>query len=144
MQLILNQLIQYQNKNLLARYKKDYPDSIMQPEEALIELMKFIWLCIKYKDDKKKFPDADFLDFTCVIHTEMRDIDNMWHTFLLFTQDYQAFCQTYLNGIFFHHHPFLNTGEDISKESYELELNRYLSYIGDNLGIDTLKKWFGY
>lgn len=143
MQPNLNQIIKYQNANIITRYIKDYPATTMKPEEALQELMKFIWLCCKHKEDKRKFPDASFLNFSCVIHEEMRDIDNMWHTFLLFTKDYHEFCQTYLDGIFFHHHPISNTKETIFKESYELELNRYLSYIYDNLGKDTLIKWFG-
>jgi hypothetical protein len=32
-------------------------------------------------------------------------IDRMWHSFLLFTKDYNAFCEQYL-GRFIHHEPF--------------------------------------
>jgi hypothetical protein len=104
--------------------------------------MKFIWLCHKHKADKEESPNDNELNFSCVIHAEMGDIDNMWHTFLLFTRDYQEFCHIYLNGIFFHHDPFPGKDHSFSEESYKLELNRYLSYIFENLGEDTLKKWF--
>jgi hypothetical protein len=138
----LNDLIQYRNSNIISRYKKDFPDTTMQAEEALIELMKFIWLCRKHKDDKKNRPNDNALNFSCVIHSEMKDIDNMWHTFLLFTRDYHAFCDDYLNGTFFHHDPLSDIDNNISRESYELELTLYLSYVYDNLGEDTLIKWF--
>lgn len=138
----LSDLIKYQNSKIVSRYKRDYPNSKMQAEVAFKELMKFIWLCLKHRADIKKFPKNNELNFSCVIHAEMGDIDNMWHTFILFTRDYQEFCNIYLNGIFFHHDPIQETDNLISEESYKLELNRYLSYIFETLGEDTLKKWF--
>lgn len=71
----------------------------------------------------------------------MSDIDNMWHIFLLFTLDYQNFCKDYLRGIFFHHIPATSKIE-MSKDEYELDLSRFLSYVYDNLGEETLTKWF--
>ncbi|HFE8528391.1 TPA: hypothetical protein ACGAPF_001441 [Legionella pneumophila] len=59
----------------------DYPTAAMQAEEALHELMKFIWLCHKHKTDKLLYPDDKNLDFSCVIHAEMADIDKMWLLF---------------------------------------------------------------
>ncbi|CAM3030912.1 Uncharacterized conserved protein [Legionella steigerwaltii] len=140
----LNQLVHYKNDKIISRYDKDYPSATMQAEDALEELMKFIWLCMKQKSEKYSNPGNDFLNFSCVIHPEMVDIDNMWHTFLLFTKDYHAFCSEYLGGIFFHHEPIINENDHVSDENYEQELTLYLSYIYDNLGEDTLRKWFGH
>lgn len=72
----------------------------------------------------------------------MSDMDNMWHTFLLFTKDYYEFCSNHLGGVFFHHEPIINNDNTLD-ENYEQELTLYLSYIYDNLGEDTLMKWFG-
>lgn len=142
-QLNLNNLINYQNSKIMSRYSLDYPQSKMQAEDALKELMNYVWLCHKHKADKRLHPNDNTLNFSCVIHAEMKDIDNMWHTFLLFTKDYHDFCNNYLNGIFFHHEPIIGTDCHLVDKQYEQELTFYLSYIYDNLGEDTLIKWFG-
>ncbi|MBL7481529.1 hypothetical protein IZU94_16325 [Legionella sp. 27fs60] len=137
----LNNLLNYKNDRLIARYNRDFPQSKMDADDALTELMKFIWLCHKHQSDRTDYPHQSSYNFNCVIHAEMDDIDNMWHTFLLFTRDYHRFCQDYLDGSFFHHEPMDNQ-DDVILEDYELELSRYLSYIYDHLGESTLIKWF--
>lgn len=129
----------YKNSHIISRYNKDYPHAAMQAEDALSELMKFIWLCLKHKAEKQLNPSDESLYFSCVIHPEMDDLDKMWHTFLLYTKDYHAFCRDYLGGIFFHHEPLDNSDDD---ELDEQELTLYLSYIYDNLGENTLITWF--
>lgn len=138
----LDELIHYKNNKIIYRYNKDYPHATMHAEDALRELMKFIWLCLKHESDKKNNPSNVLLDFACTIHPEMCDIDNMWHTFLLFTKDYHEFCSNYLGGVFFHHEPIVDMNDNHLDERYEQELTLYLSYIYDNLGEDTLMRWF--
>ncbi|WP_419421347.1 hypothetical protein ACNVED_14895 (plasmid) [Legionella sp. D16C41] len=137
----LDTIIKYQNDKIISRYHRDFPKAAMQPTEALKELMKFIWLCFKHSYDKEKDPTNVSLNFSCIVHPEMVDIDNMWHTFLLFTRDYYDFCMLYLNGIFFHHEPIISLNDDWP-EHYEQELTLYLTYIYDNLGQKTVLKWF--
>lgn len=140
----LEDLLKYENKNIILRYQRDYPQSKMPANQAFSELLKFIWLGYKHKYDISKHPNDISLRFTCVMHSEMIDIDNMWHTFLLFTKDYHDFCDQYFAGVFFHHAPLIET-DDTSptlNHLYETELSRYLSYIYDNLGEATLKEWF--
>jgi hypothetical protein len=139
----LNKLMGYCNSKVISRYCHDYPNAKIKDEEALRELMKFIWLCLKHKLDIMRHPKSKFLNFSCVIHPEMEDIDNMWHTFLLFTKDYQTFCDFHLDGNFFHHEPIVQShGDMIDDKQYQEELTMYLNYIYDNLGKDTLIKWF--
>ncbi len=142
MQIKLNKLLEYENDNVISRYQNEYPNSKMTAKEAFLELMKYIWLCHKHASDKKLYTENKSLNFKCVMHIEMEDIDNMWHTFLLFTRDYQNFCNDYLNGNFFHHDPLPPKQHKISKNKYAKELHRYLSYICENLGEETLLKWF--
>ncbi|WP_115707220.1 hypothetical protein [Legionella sainthelensi] len=138
----LNKLMRYKNDKIISRYSKDYPNAKMHAEEALKELMKFVWLCHKYRVDKKTHANDNSLNFSCVIHSEMSDIDNMWHTFLLFTRDYHDFCNHYLDGVFFHHEPLIDSNKNVFDKNDEEELTLYLSYIYDNLGESTLIKWF--
>jgi hypothetical protein len=141
MSLSLNHLLTYKNDRLLARYTKDYPDAKMNADDALHEFLKYVWLCVTHRQEKYYQPANPTLHFSCVMHDEMREIDNMWHTFLLFTRDYHAFCQEYLNGNFFHHEP-LSQNDNINVEKFEIELTNYLSYIHEKLGEETLLKWF--
>ncbi len=136
----LPDILRYYNENVIFRYEKDYSTGKLKGTEAFYELLKYMWLSCKHTQDLNKNPNDINLHFSCTVHEEMKDIDNMWHTFLLFTQDYYAFCQQYL-GVFFHHVP-ATSQSNLSKEEYETELSRYLVYIDANLGEETLVKWF--
>lgn len=136
----LKKLLEYSNEHVLDRYRQDYPNNLLTAEESLQELLKFFWLCDKHQKDVTAQPYNEELKFSCVIHTEMKEIDDMWHTFLLFTRDYEKFCKKYFT-YFFHHTPNFEKGE-ISKTVYETELTCYFSYIYDNLGEASLRKWF--
>ncbi len=89
-------LLSYKNNDVLARYTVDYPNNQLTANEAFQELMKFFWLTIKHDAEKQRFPNEEQLYFICGIHSEMKEIDDMWHTFLLFTRDYSIFCKEYL------------------------------------------------
>ncbi|VVC77152.1 hypothetical protein AQUSIP_24790 [Aquicella siphonis] len=135
----INELLSYTNAKILSRYSKNHPDSKMSGREALSELMKFIWLCCIHKVELSLRPYDETLHFSCLIYDEMAEIDDMWHIFLLFTRDYQKFCADYLHGYFFHHDPIVS---DEIPLNFEINLRRYLEYIHDKLGEETLIKWF--
>lgn len=136
----LHELLKYKNPHLVKRYQQDYPHNLLGPGEALIELLKYFWICEKHIQDKNNRPNEKSFHFICAMHSEMKEIDDMWHTFLLFTQDYWAFCNKYF-GKFLHHVPNLGKGSENIKVD-EIELTRYLSYVYDHLGEKTLEKWF--
>lgn len=133
-------MLSYHHQPILKRYADDFPNNNMSAQEAFSELIKYIWLCKKHEEDRGKLQD-EALNFTCFIHEEMREIDDMWHTFLLFTQEYHKFCQLYV-GYFFHHQPYTGEQEAMSPLQYQRELTSYLTYIYDNLGEATVRKWF--
>jgi len=136
----IDDLLLYENKNIINRYLKDYPNNSLEPENALKELLKYFWLSCKHKIDKNSDPTDKKLDFMCSIHHEMNQIDDMWHTFLLFTKDYMYFCKKYFNK-YIHHIPF---PEDLrlSEEEFRNDFTNYLSYVYDNLGENTVITWF--
>lgn len=43
-----------------------------------------------------------------------KELDGVWHTFILFTKDYYSFCNNYL-GSFVHHIPFISEEDKIKK-----------------------------
>jgi hypothetical protein len=136
----LAELAQYKNPKLIQRYNKDFPDNTLPAEEALQEILKYLWLTQKHFQDKQANPQDENLDFPCDVHSEMIQMDDMWHTFLLFTVDYHEFCQRYF-GKFIHHVPNMHENV-ITPEEFEVKFTRYLSYVYDHLGEETVKKWF--
>ncbi len=136
----LAEVFEYKNKQVICRYEKDYPNNKLSGEDAFNELMKFFWLTQQHKDAKKKYPENNELNFTCALYPEMSELDDMWHTFLLFTKDYMSFCTNYFDE-YIHHTP--NTEEEpIEKEQFKKELTKYLSFIYDVLGEETVRNWF--
>lgn len=130
----------YRNQQVLNRYENEHPNNKLNSEEAFSELLKYFWLSQKHKKARKESPHDKHLNFTCVVHTEMKEMDDMWHTFLLFTKDYMDFCHNYF-GEYIHHYP-AKENEALQNDKFEREFNQYLSYIYDNLGEDTLNVWF--
>ena len=136
----LEQIILYKNKPVLARYERDYPQNRMTAEEALLQLIKFFWLCQQHSKDKLK-DHNEALEFNCMMHEEMSELDDMWHTFLLFTKEYQEFCYTHF-GDFIHHAPLTEENKLSINQNYDIELERFLSYTYDKLGSETVTQWF--
>jgi len=136
----INEIMKYNNAALLSRYGKEFSKNKLSPEKAFHNLMKFFWLSEKHLLDIKNNPNNETLKFNFNVYHEMAEIDDMWHTFLMFTQDYANFCECYF-GKFIHHAP-RDENEKINPEIFELELTRFLSYVYDNLGEETVSVWF--
>lgn len=75
---------------VLKRYQKDYEVSEKVAREHEKELKRFLIICAE------NHPNS----------TDMfsQEIDNLWHTFLLFTKDYAQYCNENF-GHFVHHVP---------------------------------------
>lgn len=128
----LNRLMKYKNESVIERYMKEYGRSRKNANRNFSELMKFFWLFqrAKIKGDRVQ----------CGIYPSMLQIDEMWHTFLLFTKDYTNFCKDYF-GCFIHHIPETSKNV-INEETKEENLNIFLSYAYDHLGEKTVRYWF--
>ena len=78
---------------------------------------------------------------------EMRDIDQMWHVFLLYTEDYMNFCHKFF-GEYLHHQPdivpTLEKGVVDAAESFTANLEKFLDYNYDILGEDVVRRWFAF
>ena len=136
----LSSLLSYTNPQVLLRYERDFPHNRLSAAEALSELIKFFWLCERHAQEQRNSPQ-EHLNFNCMMHTEMRELDDMWHTFLLFTKEYQEFCLTHF-GYFIHHSPLDEESRLFINEEYEMNLTRFLSFLYDNLGATTVRTWF--
>lgn len=136
----IEKLLEYTNPKVLARYDKDFPHNKWKAEEALTELLKFLWLGQKQKEAQQLHPHDETFQFFSAIHVEMSEIDDMWHTFILFTKDYMDFGNHYF-GYYIHHSP---TGDEekLQPDAFQIDLERFLSFTYDHLGEQTVRKWF--
>jgi hypothetical protein len=78
------------------------------------EYKKFLALCVAY-------PDSNF--------PVSRKVDDLWHTHLLFTQDYAAMCQEQV-GHFLHHRPKILDDEAGLKRAFGDTLGYYARAFG--------------
>jgi len=137
----LSEVMSYTNPHAITSYKLSFPEKKDKAEVFFTELLKYLWLCKKHEYDLKLNPDDENLKFLLVMHQEMRDIDDMWHGFILFTKEYMSFCDKYFDS-FIHHVPNLNIDIPQTPEQFEKDLFKYLSYVYDHLGEETVRLWF--
>ena len=138
-------VLAYENEDVVHRFAEDFSLSFADSQEIFLETKRWLWLCAKRK--KALVSGADPLP----LFNEAYAIDMMWHTFLLFTEDYADFCQTYF-GFFLHHSPKprkerLKWQAKIAADPNQAwaerreSLERVYSYLYDELGPDILVKW---
>jgi len=89
---VLPVLASYQNAAVIARFARDYNRSPQEAEQCFEELKNFL---------------AE-VAFAGPVEPPSKDVDHMWHTFLLFTRDYAEFCKKCF-GKFIHHVPTTGT-----------------------------------
>ena len=126
------------------RYEKDYPDNILLAKQAFHELMKYLWLSQKLFIEKSNNAEQALLDFQATVFSSMKEIDDMWHTFILFTKDYTSFCQEYY-GKYLHHQPTVKEEYKNIRDNFDdylLKTGKWIAYIYDNLGEETVRLWF--
>ena len=140
----LDEVLKYTNIHVIRRYEHDFHDNKLSSKDAFREMLKFLWCAEKLRRDKQADPANTDLDFTFFLHHEMREIDDMWHTFILFTKDYMEFGMRYF-GHYVHHAPTTDEEKSemkLDKENMTEQDKKQLSYIYDNLGKKTLEVWF--
>lgn len=81
--------VYYQNADVLARFCVDYGGTQQGAERCFEELKNFLARAAAERSS---------------IEPPSKEVDQMWHTFLLFTKDYAAFCERSF-GKFVHHVP---------------------------------------
>jgi hypothetical protein len=134
MQAALEEVLAYQHPAIIRRYRKDHGGSQQEAEAVFREMLKWLYLCHRaWADD----------GFGCTISHELEKIDQMWHSFLLFTMDYASFCERYF-GVFLHHVPDEQEEEDVDTDEELLRerISKQYGLVHDLLGEETLMAWY--
>lgn len=130
----LKEALSYQNDEVVARFCADHGYSKEQGNEIFLETKRWLWLCALHSAEGHP-------GYELTMSEEMMVIDEMWHTFLLFTYDYADFCTRYL-GRFVHHQPTPTSVKQTMTPEKRLQiLKGNYEYIYDHLGPDVLKRW---
>ncbi len=137
----LEQITSYKNQAVINRFIKEFPRVSDQAETLFTDLMRFFWASYKHSSEQKNQPTNESLQFTFIMDNEMKDIDHMWHVFLLYTEDYMKFCDDYF-GHYLHHLPDVVKVNSNIVINFEENLERFLSYVYDNLGESVVRRWF--
>ncbi len=141
----LEEVLSYQHPDLIARFVEEHhvPESYAQ--ELFVETKKWLWLCNANSVEGARAP--------LIIYPFMGALDEMWHSFILFSKDYATFCDDFF-GEFIHHSPTpprekaqhrdrLAADEEGLREETHSQLLRFVNYVEHKLGQDTATRWFG-
>ena len=141
MQASLEQVLSYKHPAVVRRFQREHPAKAGQAEQLFSDLMMFFWASKAHAAEKQRDPGDAALDFVFIMDEEMRDIDQMWHVFLLYTKDYMDFCEGNFDE-YLHHLP--DIVPTFEKGSFEFEANlvKFLDYVYDRLGEDVVRRWF--
>lgn len=137
----LNQLLAYKNPAVLKLYVQNYPDNKLSAEQAFEQVLKYLWLSKKHEMDLIDHKDHEAFPQQCFMPRSMREIDEMWHEFILFTQAYTEFCAHFF-GEYMHHLPNIFDNMPSPRDVVEREVEKLLPYIYDHLGEETVRIWF--
>jgi hypothetical protein len=131
----LEDVLRFRHPGVVRRYSADHQATPEEAAELFREMLKWLYLCRRASGG----PEG----LTVAVHPEIEKIDWMWHTFLLFTRDYAAFCDRYL-GTFLHHLPD-ESGDEAPQDAGAVRaaLERQYSFVYDVLGAETLLAWYG-
>jgi len=137
----LSEILNYKNPSVLERFKRYHPDRSGKAEQLFEDLLYFFWGTKKHHEDKEKDPNNLNLNFSYVMDTDMEELDLMWHVFLLYTRDYNDFCQKYF-GEFLHHQPDLVPEFEEKSFDFKGNLEKFLNYNFDLFGEEVMGRWF--
>lgn len=126
----LQDVLAYNHPQVIRRYCLEQHAAPKEAKEVFREMLRWLYLCYRGANE----------GFACAMTPELAKIDEMWHTFVLFTPDYADFCERYF-GFFLHHVPTDDAADEPDDDAVRNQLEKQFALIYDVLGPTTLKKW---
>lgn len=108
--------------NVIARYTKEHPKLAAEAALHEQELKRYLFICAKH-------PGCGW--------PMVNSLDELWHTFIIFTKDYHQFCHQ-LGMEYLHHQPF-DAGKEIS--SIQPVYDQFLALYSQEFGEPTASIW---
>lgn len=144
----LTSVLAFRHDDVVHRFAGEFQVSVVDAEEIFTETKRWLWICARRKVAVET-GEATFVTFP--LFNEARIIDLMWHTFLLYTEDYADFCDHYF-GFFIHHKPKpraerlawrerIQNDPDGARRERESSLRIVYESLYEELGEEILIKW---
>ena len=142
--LSLEEVMQFKCKKTIQAFHCTYGISLEESTVIFEDLIRFLWVSRNYKDLNLDH-SVHSIDPAIIV------IDEMWHTFILHTNEYFEFCAKYF-GDYLHHVPtpkdqpsrkIFELNEIELKELEEARRKKY-SCIFDFFGETVFKRWYLY
>lgn len=135
----LDNVLNYKNEGVLLRFMDEFGIGKNDATRIFEDMLRWLWLnalhTVELKNGTKGIPGR------LGIRAEQLVIDEMWHIFMIYTEDYRNFCEKHF-GFFIHHAPNDAPKESLSAENLESYLIQYLTYVHHHLGHATMCRWF--
>ena len=109
----LETILKYQNVAVVHRICKELSVNIEKAKELFTDLKKFLWATSQAKVNVLPPPL----------------IDEAWHAFILFTEDYEIFCNNFF-GKMIHHLPHRPGDPVIGKEETKPSIDLFVNLFG--------------
>jgi len=127
----LGEIMKYRNDAVVNIFRESFPMARDEAEEIFDDMKRLVWLVAEHMARGERFR----------VNLLMRIVDEMWHTFVYFTDAYAQFCQQYF-GRFIPHRP-TTAGEraEILDTNEQLLVRPFRQATGA-LGLDVARRWF--
>lgn len=143
----LSEVMAYRNDEVVLKFQESFPISRGEADAIFEELKKFLWMAARSKKSGHKGVAQ-----RTPITDSMILLDEMWHCFILFTREYEAFCKSYLGG-FVHHAPTphqekmhirqaIAASPEKPAKMQRSVIKQSAELVCEHLGPDTARKWF--
>lgn len=140
----LAEVMRYRNSAVVLRFMETWDLPRAEADELFGETTRWLWLSATVS----LMPDPPAL----AISQSTKLIDEMWHTFVLFSRDYHLFCHRFF-GFYLHHTPTPHEEYERQIKAYERDPDAFMEalrgsftsqyeLVYDLLGADTLVKWY--
>lgn len=144
----IEETLAYQNQEIVRRFALDQEMNLEDAGEIFLEIKRWLWLSAKLQLDIER---GQTKVRSLPMPKEAMVLDQMWHTFILYTRDYTDFCHRYF-GSYVHHYPIpiqtkadwderVKSNRALAWQELQTSLRQTYSYISDQLGTETLRKW---
>jgi hypothetical protein len=140
----LAQALAYRNDQILHKFQERWDVSFEEAGELFEETKKWLWLQVA----ARRVAEAPPLAMTVALAM----VDEMLHTFILFTREYIQYCDENY-GVYLHHTPMTKKEKDAKLAwfkaapdemlAHEAEfLSGMYSFTYDLLGEETVQRWY--
>jgi hypothetical protein len=143
----LSRVLSYKNPEIIARFRKDFGLPKKISETIFEDMLRYLWVATKADLLIKRDPEAaKEVPRSIDMREQYVIVDEMWHTFILYSQAYAMFCKKYF-GYYIYHSPTPTLRTRTRKRRVKpgevrRENDRLVEFVWNELGKDVAVRWF--